>query len=184
MRLLSDVSIDGTLTLIEPIEHDYDTDYTYVSSALLMGDLYASVYNVFDQKNWTNKWSDKRIGDPCTANYNLIDYPITTTNKGAIKERWAIIFTSSTHFKVVGETVGEIAYGNTSEDCAPINPETQTPYFVIKKDGWGGGWATNNVLRFNTTAAHYPVWFIRTVLIGDALADDDNFRIQIRGDAD
>ena len=184
MRLLTDVQIDGTLSLIQPIEHDYDTDYTYVSSALLMGDLYASVFNVFDQKNWTGEWSDDLIGDPCTANYNLIDYPIEVTNKGAIQERWAIIFTSSTEFKVVGETVGEIAYGNTSTDCAPNNPQTGVPYFTIRADGWGGGWATNNVLRFNTTAAHYPVWFVRTVLIGDATAEDDNFRIQIRGDAD
>ena len=184
MRLLTDVQIDGTLKLIEPIEHGYDTDYTYVSSALLMGDLYASVYNVFDQKNWTGDWSDSRIGDPCTANYDLIHYPIETTNRGSIAERWAIIFTSSTDFKVVGENVGEIATGNISQDCAPINPATNTPYFVIRASGWGSGWGTNNVLRFNTTAAHYPIWFVRTVLIGDATAEDDNFRIQIRGDAD
>ena len=184
MRLLSDVQIDGTLKLIQPIEHDYDTDYTYVSSALLMGDLYASVYNVFDQKNWTGKWSDELIGDPCTANYDTVHYPIEVTNKGAIHERWAIIFKNSTDFKVVGETVGEIASGNINEDCAPINPATGVPYFVIRKEGWGSGWATNNVLRFNTTAAHFPIWFIRTVLIGDATAEDDNFRIQIRGDVD
>ncbi len=184
MRLVTDAQIDGTLKLIEPIEHDYDTDYTYVSSALLMGDLYASVYNIFDQKSWTGAWSNSRIGDPCTANYDLIHYPIETTNKGSIAERWAIIFTSSTNFKVVGENVGEIATGDTSQDCAPINPATNTPYFTIHTAGWGAGWGTNNVLRFNTTAAHYPVWFARTVLIGDATAQDDNFKIQIRGDAD
>ncbi len=184
MRLATDVQIDGTIKLIQPIEHDYDTDFTYVSSALLMGDLYASVYNVFDQKNWTGQWSDSLIGDPCTANYDLVHYPIETTNKGAIAERWAIIFTSSTEFKVVGGKVGEIATGSTSEDCAPINPATGAPYFTIRATGWGSGWATNNVLRFNTTAAHFPMWFVRTILIGDSTAEDDNFRIQIRGDAD
>jgi len=182
MRLLVDVQIDGTLKLIQPLEHDYDTDFTYVSSALLMGDLQARVYNVFDQKNWTGEWSDERIGDPCTANYNLVDYPIEITNKGAIQERWAIIFTSETAFKVVGETVGQIATGFTTEDCAPINPATGVPYFRIRKEGWGSGWRTNNVLRFNTTGAHFPIWIVRTILIGDPTADDDSFRVQIRGD--
>ncbi len=184
MRLLTDVDIDGTLSLIQPIEHDYDTDYTYVSSALLMGDLYASVYNVFDQKTWTGVWSDTLIGEPCSANYDILHYPIEITNKGALAERWAIVFTSSTTFKVIGQNVGEIATGNTSQDCAPVNPATDTPYFVIRAAGWGSGWSTNNVLRFNTTAAHYPVWFVRTILIGNATDEDDNFKIQIRGDAD
>ena len=149
-----------------------------------MGDLYASVNSFFDQKNWTNVWSDSRIGDPCTANYNTIDYPVVVTDKGSIAERWALIFTSSTAYNVVGEVIGQIATGDINTDCAPINPETQVPYFTIKAAGWGAGWATNNVIRFDTTAAHYPVWFVRTILIGDATATDDNFKIQIRGDAD
>jgi hypothetical protein len=30
------------------------------------------------------------------------------------------------------------------------------PYFVVKKEGWGTGWVSGNVVRFNTIAAMYP----------------------------
>jgi len=183
MKVISRVDINGYIYFTSPLKNDYTAGDTYVSSALVCGDLKAQVYNVFDQKTWTGDWSDSRIGDPCTANYNTVDYPITTTNKGAIKERWAIIFTSDTDFKVVGETVGEIAYGNTATDCAPINPATGVPYFYIRHEGWGSGWASGNVLRFNTDAAHYPIWCGRTILPGEAVYDEDSFTLQIRGDA-
>jgi len=185
MKRISRVDISGRITFSSPLENSYTANDTYVSSALICGngDLQGRVINVFDQKTWTGEWSDSRIGDPCTANYNTVDYPITTTNKGAIKERWAIIFTSSTDFKVVGETVGEIAYGNTATDCAPINPATGVPYFYIRHEGWGSGWASGNVLRFNTEAAHYPIWCVRTILPGKATYEEDSFTLQIRGDA-
>jgi hypothetical protein len=50
--------------------------------------------------------------------------------------------------------------------------------------GWGSGWATNNVLRFNTDAAHAPIWVARTTISGAATHNDDSFKIEARGDAD
>jgi len=185
MRLVSDVQVSGHLTFTEAIDHDYLLDgNSFVSSALLMGDLQAKVLNVFDQKNWYGTFSDELEGDPAEATFNIIDYPIEVTNKGSIQERWAIVFTSSTNFKVIGENVGVIATGDIYNDLAPINPATNEPYFYIRKEGWGTGWQTNNVLRFNTTAAHFPVWFVRTVLQGDPEGEGDSFKVQIRGDVD
>jgi hypothetical protein len=66
----------------------------------------------------------------------------------------------------------------------PLNPATGTPYFVLNKLGWGTGWAADNVLRFNTAAANYPIWLARTVLQGPASALSDSFQVQIRGDID
>lgn len=77
-------------------------------------------------------------------------YPITATNRGALTERWVVRMTNSTSFEVIGENVGVIATGNTSADCAPNNPATGVPYFRLPALGWGNGWATGNVLRFNT----------------------------------
>ena len=37
------------------------------------------------------------------------------------------------------------------------------PYFRLPALGWGNGWATGNVLRFNTIGAQFPVWVVRTV---------------------
>ena len=95
MSLVSDVEISGRLTLARPLSHAYDAADTYVSSALIIGDLWARYTGLFDQKSWTNVWSDYLIGDQSTAQYNDTVYPILVTNRGALQERWAVIFTSS-----------------------------------------------------------------------------------------
>ena len=184
MALVSDVQINGQISLVGQLKHDYPIAGTFVSSALLIGDLAGRVTNLFDQKTWTSEWSDDLIGDDCLANYNSILYPITTTNKGAIKERWALIFDNTDHFNIVGESAGVIGAGYITNTIAPINPATGEPYFTIVLDGWGTGWATGNVVRFNTEAATAPVWITRTTLSGPVTEPDDQFTIQLRGDAD
>ena len=183
MALVSDLQINGTLTLTRALSHAYPTG-SYVSSALVIGDMWARVSVFFHQATWTGEWKDTRIGSDTTAKYNRTAYPIGVTNKGAITERWAIIFTSSTAFKLVGEYVGQIALGNINENFAPPNPETNEPYFTIDYRGWGSGWATGNVVRLNTIGANYPIWIARTVLQSEAASGSDQFRICVRGDVD
>jgi hypothetical protein len=118
------------------------------------------------------------------AQFNEGQYPILTTNRGAITERWALIFTNTTAFNIVGESVGVIGTGNTAAACAPVNPATGAAYFTLPALGWGSGWAVGNVLRFNTAACGAPFWPIRTVLQGPASVDSDVFSIAFRGDVD
>jgi hypothetical protein len=184
MALVNEAQINGQLSLVGAIGRAYDPADTWVSSALIFGDLGSRVHHLFSQASWTGAWSDERIGSNTTAQYNDLLYPLQVNNKNAIRERWALIFTSPTTFNVVGEVSGQIATGNTSTDCAPINPITGEPYFTVLAAGWGSGWATNNVLRFNTDAAHAPVWIARTTISGTATQEDDSFKLQIRGDAD
>ena len=94
------------------------------------------------------------------------------------------MFTSASQFQVVEEKLGVVSTGSTSQDCAPINPETGQPYFTIRAAGWGSGWAAGNAVRFNTDSCLGPLWMARTVLSGQGTVDDDQFKIQIRGDAD
>jgi hypothetical protein len=183
MMLCSDAQINGQLTFTRPLTHDYPLG-SYVSSAYVAGDKRAHVSVLFDQGTWTNVWDDEVIGSPATATYNDILHPIEVTNKGALTERWAIRFINSTNFEVIGEHVGVIATGNTSSDLAPINPASGTPYFTLQSEGWGLGWATGNVLRFNTEGAFIPVWIARTILQGPETVPDDGFTMLIRGDVD
>ncbi|WP_254203929.1 hypothetical protein [Aeromonas sp. FDAARGOS 1402] len=157
MSLVSDVEISGRLLLTKALSHAYDPADTYVSSALIIGDLWARYTNLFDQKAWTNVWSDYLIGDQSTAQYNDTVYPILVTNRGALQERWAVIFTSSTTFVLVGEHVGQIAAGDVNTDLAPINPNNGQPYFLLDKRGWGSGWASGNVLRFTHRGSRRPL---------------------------
>lgn len=184
MALATDVQIGGQISLNIPLSQDYPADETIVSSAVLYGDIRARVHNIFHQATWTNVWSDERIGNDTTAKYNSVAHPLEITNQGAIKERWAIRFTSTSSFEVLGETVGVIATGNISADCAPSNPATGTAYFMIRKEGWGSGWVSGNTLRFNTDGGQAPFWVARTVTPGRAQELEDQFSTQNRGDAD
>jgi hypothetical protein len=184
MALVSDVQISGHITLTRPMSHDYPSTGAYISSALVVGDMQARATAPWDQGVWTGVWADEVIGSETSAEYNSVLYPIEVSNVGCMQERWALIFNSPTEVSVVGESVGQIAVLPIANEIAPINPATNSPYFTINPLGWGGGWATGSVLRFNTVAANYPVWIARTVQQGPATEQSDGFRVQIRGDAD
>jgi len=177
IALVIETDISGRVTLSTVITHDYSTAAVF-SSMLLAGDMQARAYNVFSQKSWTNIFSDSLIGDKATSQLQVTNNPIVVTNRDAIEERWALVFTSSTAFKIIGETVGEIGSGSTTTLTAPINPMTGYAYFTIPSAAWGIGWAANNVVRINTAAAKYPVW------IGNAIqqhqgSSSDNYDFTI-----
>ena len=113
-----------------------------------------------------------------------MDSPIVVNNNGAISENWALVFTGSTAFNIVGETVGIIGTGTISTDTLPVNPNTGNPYFLVLAAGWGAGWTSGNTLRFDTDGCLAPIWMSRTVLSGQGTSDDDSVTLQIRGDAD
>lgn len=184
MGLIRDVQINGQITFSKPITHNYQADETIVGSALLIDDLQARYASKFVQYSWSSIWNNEATGAAISANYNDTLYPIHVTNKGAIQERWAIILTDTTSFRCVGEYSGQIATGNVNSDFSPINPVTNAPYFVVKKEGWGSGWVAGNTLRFNTIAASAPVWVIRTVKISEPTVLSDQFQIMMRGDID
>lgn len=183
MALVNDLQIDGTLGITKALSHTFPIE-SYVSSALITSDLFARVTNIFEQTTWTDVWSDEVIGNTPLAAFNSTAYPITISNKGGTQERWMVKFKTSTTFDVFGEYSGLVASGSTSTDCSPLNPATGVPYFVIPALGWGAGWNTGNILRFNTIAANKPIWVARTVLQSDAYSGEDKFCIEIRGDVD
>ncbi len=185
MLLATDVQITGELSVARPLKHAYSPATALVSSALLFGDLQARYTRFFDQGTWANVWADQLIGSPAPASYNDTAYPLEVSDNGAISQRWALVFTSSTAFSILGEDVGLIGVGSTGADIAPANPSSQDPYFKMHKEGWGLGWQPGNVLRFETIGALAPIWFARTTRPGDDTAPPvDHFRIQVRGDAE
>ncbi|HLA33018.1 MAG TPA: hypothetical protein VJ047_18510 [Pseudomonas sp.] len=187
MTQCTEVQISGPLGISSPMPWDLPAGEAKVSSAVTWGDLQARLYKWFTQKNWNSgapNWTDLPIGDSTTSNYNSLNYPQVVTNKGSIAGKWAIVFTSGTAFQVVEEKLGVLTTGTTSSDLSPINPATGVPYFTILATGWGSGWAAGNAVRFNTDACLGPLWICRTVLSGQGTVEDDQFKLQIRGDAD
>lgn len=182
--LINDVQINGRIAFTKPVTHNYSAADSIVGSVVVVGDMFSRYTSKFVQGTWNSTWADEPSGAPITPNYNDALYPIAVTNKGSIQERWAIVFTDTTNFRIIGEVSGQIGTGNVNADCAPINPITSAPYFVVKKEGWGTGWVSGNVLRFNTIAAMYPLWCIRTVKQSEPTTLSDNFQIMYRGDID
>ena len=183
MAVVREASIGGEITFTRPVTHNYPLG-SYLSSALVAGDLFARVKAVFDQFTWNGSWSDSAVGQEAVGTFNNTQYPIAVTNRGALTERFAVRFTAGTAFEVIGEHVGVIATGNTATDCAPNNPATGAPYFTIPAAGWGAGWVAGNVLFIHTIGAEYPVWAVRTVQQGPETVTDDDFTLLIRGDVD
>lgn len=181
--LLVTAALEQSLEVNRAITHAYPSG-AKVSSVMMFGDMQAKAHEGFDQATWTGVWSDALIGSPATAEFYEAANPIVVTNRGALTERWAIIFTGSTTFKVVGEQVGEILTGNTGVDTAPLNPATLAPYFTIPAAGWGSGWSAGNVYRFNTDGANAPVWLIRSIAPSDPFVGQDSMTVAIRGNVD
>lgn len=182
MAVVSDLQINGTLSLSAPMGHNYAAGSSFVASALLIGDMQARAQYFFSQQTWTSVWSDSRIGNNTTAQYNDALYPVEVANDAAITERWLLQFTSATAFNVVGERAGVVGTGSTAADVAPVNPLTGKPYFTLRSAGFGSGWATGNAVRFNTVGANHPVWIARTIIPGPATLAEDRSQIQVRGD--
>lgn len=185
MALVADAQINGTMRLTRALTHEFPVEGTYVSSAIMMGDLRSRVSLTFDQASWDGTtWSDDLVGSPATGTYNTTLAPILVTNEGAVTERWALRFTSTTAFQVIGENVGVIATGSINATCAPLNPATGVPYFTISDLGWGAGWSVGNIVRLNTVGAMAPIWLIRTIQQGPSAGTDYSFSLLTRGDVD
>ena len=183
MVLVSATQINGQISLSRGVSNAYPVEGSFVSSALLFGDLQARAYGLFDQKTWGNRFSDDLTGDPAPATYNDIDYPIQVKNSGSVTERWALVFDSTDHFNIHAEKRGIVGSGYITQDCQPINQSTGKPYFFMDYRGFGQGWAAGNVIRFNTNGAVADAWAVRTTLQGPETEPYDKFTIQPRGDA-
>lgn len=188
MLLATDVQINGLISLSAGLSVNYTQGVTKVASVLVWGDTGARVYNLFAQEIWNSGapvWDDTRIGDNTTAQYDDLNNPLQIDNQSSTSGRWAIIFKSSTTVDVVHEKLGVVDsnVAITIDDVAPINPATGSPYFTMLKEGFGSGWVTNNVIRFNTDSGDNNMWVIRTVKSGKLTEATDNIELEVRGDA-
>lgn len=183
--LVQKADISGAIDVVAGLTHNYPADTSYVSSKLRKGDLFARTFLSIEQVTWTGVWSDLAIGSAPSANYNDIDFPWIVTNRGAITERWAIIFQTTTTVRIIGESVGQVADGvSILSEITVINPQTGVPYFTIPLLGWGTGWSVGNVVRRNTAAGGAPSWFCRTTLQGPATVASDSATLAFISDVD
>lgn len=207
MCLAADVQVTGHISVTQPLSHTYPAEQTQVASVLPSMDLQSRAYNEFEQSAWGNDWLDYREGAEPLASYNFIDYPIAVINKVSIKERWLILFKTSTTVQIIGENFGMLA-DDVNVDPAQASTSAGNfeypigsgnwyvgvrnrnfltddfPYYwLMDINGFGLGWQSGNCIRFNQDAANFPLWFIRTTLQAPPTEPVDYYKIQIRGDS-
>lgn len=188
MATVRNVTSDGKLQLSSEITRDYVGGVARVASCLVWGDSVARLYNIFTQStagSGDNLWSDMQTGSPTTAQYNNASYPMQVVNADAIPGRFMLVWRSANSVDVIHERMGVIAAGiNTATlDVAPINPVTGKPIFIARKEGFGSGWSTGNILRLNIEAADDSLWLLRPVQPGALNENEDLIEIESRGDS-
>lgn len=177
--------ISGSLKLQKPLSRDYPQENTYVSSAVLGGDLQTRVSEPFAQAAWLQRWQDAAEGEPVLSRLNTKDYPFALTADGAITERWLIKFRDDTQFDLYGEQLGLVARGDRVSDLAPVNPATGKPYFSLPSLAFGGGWEADNCIRFNTYGTILPIWLLRVVQpSADKTRGRDGVSLCLRGNTE
>lgn len=169
---------DESLVLASGTTREYPLNST-ISSVLKMGDLQAYVGPVRDTSGWLGDWGND--GNAAVGNLNVAAYPIEVTNDGAINEDWAIIFVTTTAFRLVGRSVGEVATGDTLNDFVPMNALVAKPYFIIRQEAFGAGWNPGEAIRFFTFAAAKPAMLVRVVESGHSNITNDRTLISFRG---
>lgn len=169
----------STLTINRPLARTFPSG-ARVSSLLLLGDMQARVTAGFAQTAWTGVWSDARIGGEPSADYNEVLSPIVTTNAGGVTDRWYLLFTNTTSYRLIGERLGEVGTGNTGVDFSPVNPISGAPYMTVKASGFSAGWAAGNIYRFNTYGAQAGFWPVRCV-VPSVPGGSDSMTPELRG---
>ena len=174
--------VSGRLKLQTPLTRNYPQEGTYVSSALVGGDLLVRATEPFAQKTWDGVWAEAVRGDPILARLNTANYPMALKSNGAVTERWLIRFTGESTYQLYGETLGLVVQGDTVTDLAPPNPATGKPYFTLPAAAFGGGWSAGNCIRFDTYGTPMPVWILRSVQPSAARqTEKDGFTACLRG---
>ncbi|WP_100913537.1 hypothetical protein [Pseudoalteromonas spongiae] len=177
LRLVTQVE-PNKLRLLSPVLRNYPQG-AVVSSVTMLGDLQALALDERTQSAWSNNFGQKSAAG--SSSLNLQQYPIEMNNLGAINQRWALVWGTNNTFVLFGESVGEIGSGDVLNDFAPINPITQQPFMIIRKEALGSGLQPGECLLFETTAAGNPIMVSRCISPGHSNIEFDSTTLSFKG---
>ncbi len=110
---------------------------------------------------------------------------ISPRNRGGVQQVWTLVFTSSTAFRLDGDTLGaSVATGTTTADFAPNNSGLSAPYFAIPASAWGGTWASGDTVVFTTTPAAAGLWLRRVTPAGAAPSVNNGAAVLVFGESE
>lgn len=169
------VSIDSVVGARVTLTMDSALANTYAA-----GSKVASIYEPAGNLACT---VDNWVETSPAGTYDEGGYPVVMNNRGTIEQTWTVTFLTATTFAVVGDTVGSVGSGSTAADFAPNNANFSKPYFTLEAAGFGGIWAENDTIVFQTHPAAIPVFEIRTVPAGAISFSNNNLTLVFTGEA-
>lgn len=170
------VTYDGdvaTIGITPVLSNNYSAtgQATRVASLLDCGTVQASVSSV--------------VVTSTNGQYNNVTYPITADNRGAIRQNYLLTFTSSTAFTITGDTLGSLGSGNVSGiNCAPNNPNTSAPYFIVNASGFSGSFQIGDTISFTVTPSAKGLWLKRVIPANTPSQSGNKFVIVVEGESE
>lgn len=142
-------------------------DYAYTTAAN------ARVMTVYEPSDVVSLW-DSWVETSTSGTYDEgTTGNVVADNIGSIEEEYEVKFTDATNFTVRDFADNVIGSWTTSQDAIPLNPDNSKPLFTLLAAGWGGTWAADETIVFETHPATVPIWQQRVVpAAADSLAGD------------
>lgn len=139
----------ASITINSGVGAGYLASNTLVSSCIEAGDL----------KCETTSY----VKSAAVGTFNNTVFPVLCSNLGTVEQTVIVTFSSPTAFYVSGSTLGALGNGTIGSNFVVTNPKYSAPYFTIQSAMWGGTWAANDSLTFDTHPSAYPIWEKRIV---------------------
>ena len=165
----TDTDVTVTLAADDQLANAYAADDAGAAAVFVFGDLEPA----------SSDWSV--TSDAGT--FDTDSSPLEVNNLGTVEDDWTITFESSDAFSVSGVYTGDLASGSIEADYEPGNTDAGTPYFSLPMAGWGGTWASGDVLSFSTHPASLPFWLKQVVPAGAAASGAVTFALRIAGES-
>lgn len=116
-----------------------------------------------------------------TLSYDDINYPIFLQNWGCYSDTWTILWVNATEFQCTGLKKGVVGSGTISENFAPLNAQTSTPFFTIFASGWQGTPTIGDTFTFYTKPAYVDIFLKRSVLNTVSTQALNGFYVEVWG---
>jgi hypothetical protein len=155
-----------TLTFTPALANGYSASVSRVQSVYSPG----NVKTVVDNLQVTSASGTFNIN-------NLLGDNIST-----VEQTWTLTFTSPTAFTISGNTLGSQGSGSVGGGAAPNNPNFTKPYFVMQAAGFGGTFAINDTIVFQTHPASVPIWLKKTVPNGATVQGNNTSSMVLKGE--
>ncbi len=150
LHSIASVSVSGTnaaVTLAAPLEHDFTVEAGARASV---------VYRPPTQRPAVTDWSGSG------------ESPVILSNRGTIRQKWTISFTSAATYELAGDTVGGLGTFQVAAPAAPVNPAawaSGAPYLTIPADSLVGH-TSGQTITFYTSPAMTPLWVSNVIPAG------------------